>query len=230
VYRSYQFEYEASLVSHLLAVQEQQRQANTIADLGGFGYGSEGEDDGYGTGKKVKRRKGGRGGYLLDDFALGEDDGLGVGGVGSKRTANKANLDSIYLQKNRTVRRTNYRDQDADYDANAEGRTGYGTRQRTGALGRGARGADRGRRPAASRDQYQYQAQAAQRQRVSTGAPPGMPLWSRQESDLLLAVVHEFGLNWTIVSEVLSQSLGMQGIFRPAAACKQRFRQLTVRT
>lgn len=30
------------------------------------------------------------------------------------------------------------------------------------------------------------------------------------------------------VSEVLSLSLSMQGIFRPAHLCKQRFRQITV--
>lgn len=31
------------------------------------------------------------------------------------------------------------------------------------------------------------------------------------------------------VSEVLSLSLSMQGIFRPPHLCKQRFRQITVR-
>ncbi|KFM27865.1 E1A-binding protein p400 [Auxenochlorella protothecoides] len=47
------------------------------------------------------------------------------------------------------------------------------------------------------------------------------------EDELLLATVHEFGLNWTLVSEVLSLSLGLQGIHRPGSLCKQRFRHLT---
>ena len=34
--------------------------------------------------------------------------------------------------------------------------------------------------------------------------------------------------NWTLVSEVLSLSLSMQGIHRPPAMCKARFRQITV--
>jgi len=55
---------------------------------------------------------------------------------------------------------------------------------------------------------------------------PGILSWNKSEDDLLLAVVHEFGVNWTLVSEVLSRSLSMQGIHRPAQQCRQRFRQL----
>ncbi len=57
---------------------------------------------------------------------------------------------------------------------------------------------------------------------------PGILSWSRSEDDLLLAIVHEFGVNWTLVSEVLSRSLAMQGVHRPANQCRQRFRQLTL--
>ena len=57
---------------------------------------------------------------------------------------------------------------------------------------------------------------------------PGILSWSRNEDELLLAIVHEFGVNWTLVSEVLSRSLSMQGVHRPANQCRQRFRQLTL--
>jgi hypothetical protein len=57
---------------------------------------------------------------------------------------------------------------------------------------------------------------------------PGILSWSRSEDELLLAIVHEFGVNWTLVSEVLSRSLAMQGVHRPANQCRQRFRQLTL--
>lgn len=57
---------------------------------------------------------------------------------------------------------------------------------------------------------------------------PGMLSWNRSEDELLLAIVHEFGVNWTLVSEVLSRSLSMQGIHRPSQQCRQRFRQLTI--
>ena len=57
---------------------------------------------------------------------------------------------------------------------------------------------------------------------------PGILSWSRSEDELLLAIVHEFGVNWTLVSEVLSRSLSMQGVYRPANQCRQRFRQLTL--
>ena len=57
---------------------------------------------------------------------------------------------------------------------------------------------------------------------------PGMLSWSRNEDELLLAIVHEFGVNWTLVSEVLSRSLSMHGIYRPSQQCRQRFRQLTM--
>lgn len=56
----------------------------------------------------------------------------------------------------------------------------------------------------------------------------GSLVWSRIEDELLLAVVHEFGINWTLVSEVFSKSLALHGIYRPPSQCRQRFRQITV--
>lgn len=32
------------------------------------------------------------------------------------------------------------------------------------------------------------------------GAVPGPVIWTKAEDDLLLAVTHEFGVNWTMVS------------------------------
>eukprot|EP00890_Picochlorum_soloecismus_P001272 jgi/Picsp_1/2145/NSC_05610-R1_helicase sant- dna binding protein len=56
----------------------------------------------------------------------------------------------------------------------------------------------------------------------------GSLVWSRIEDELLLAVVHEFGINWTLVSEVFSKSLALHGIYRPPSQCRQRFRQITL--
>jgi hypothetical protein len=67
------------------------------------------------------------------------------------------------------------------------------------------------------------------RGRGGAGGVTGTVLWSKAEDDLLLAIAHEFSGNWTLVSEVLSLSLSMQGIYRPPPLCKQRFRQITVR-
>ena len=66
------------------------------------------------------------------------------------------------------------------------------------------------------------------RGRGNAAGVTGMVLWSKAEDDLLLAIAHEFSGNWTLVSEVLSLSLSMQGIYRPPTLCKQRFRQITV--
>jgi hypothetical protein len=236
VYRSYRLEYEASVVSHQLAVQEQLKQANTIFDLGlGPGFGGEAEEpDAFGAtvAKKAgKRRKGGRssgaGGFLgLDDYGEDGDEY----GVGSKRNASKAALvDDVYLRKKKPTRTPAYRDVDADYDMTQEGGSRYSTRRATGALARQARAQQerttRRGGPGGRADAYQQQ-QAA-RARQHQGAP-GMMVWTKGEDDLLLAVVHEFGVNWTLVSEVLSLSLGMQGIHRPPQQCRQRFRHLTM--
>jgi len=236
VYRSYRLEYEASVVSHQLAVQEQLKQANTIFDLGlGSGFGVEAEEpDAFGvavTKKAGKRRKGGRssgaGGFLgLDDYG---DDGDDYG-VGSKRNASKAALlDDVYLRKKKPKRTPAYRDVDVDYDLAQEGGSRYSTRRATGALARQARAQQERstRRGGAGGRADAYQQQQAARARQHQGAP-GMMVWTKGEDDLLLAVVHEFGVNWTLVSEVLSLSLGMQGIHRPPQQCRQRFRHLTM--
>lgn len=239
-YRSYRLEYEASLVSHQLAVAEQTAAANTI-DLGlGASFGIEGMEDGTSYGqaagakKSNKRRKTGgaarSGGFLgLDDFGVEEEDG----GYGNKRSATSkaALVEDVYLRKRRPQRPAAYRDVDADYDVGVETGTRYGTRRATGALARNqARmaAADRNRRVGSGRADA-YQQQQAARARAQGQGMPGTVVWQKAEEDLLLAVVHEFGVNWTLVSEVLSLSLRMQGVHRPAAQCRQRFRILTVR-
>ena len=239
-YRSYKLEYEASVVSHQMAVQEEMQAANNIGDLGlgpGFGIELEEPDVFTATTKKAgKRRKGGAGGRSgvgggilgLEDFSL-DGGGEEEFGAGAKRSASKAALvEDVYLRKKRPTRTPAYRDVDVDYDLAQEGGSRYGTRRATGALARNqARvAAERNRRGGGGRADAYAQQQAA-RARAQAGLP-GMMLWTRGEDDLLLAVVHEFGINWTLVSEVLSLSLSMQGIHRPAQQCRQRFRQLTM--
>ncbi|WPT17502.1 hypothetical protein PSENEW3_00005505 [Picochlorum sp. SENEW3] len=107
-----------------------------------------------------------------------------------------------------------YRDGDTDPNYSAE----------TGRYGR--RAAGRNRRPLNDRNRNFRQRQDHYAQGGRVQGQPGILSWSRNEDDLLLAIVHEFGVNWTLVSEVLSRSLSLQGIHRPPQQCRHRFRQL----
>ena len=241
-YRSYRLEYEAAVVSHQMAVQEQIAAANNIGDLGlgpAFGVEAEEPDSFAAAAKKSNKRRnkggarsGGPGGVAvgggilgLDEF--GDDDDFSAG---NKRSKAAALVEDVYLRKKRPSRIPSYRNEDLDYDAAQEvGGSRYSTRRQTGALQRNQaarlQAAERNRRPAGRTDTYQQQQAARLR---AQAIAPGMLLWSKAEDELLLAVVHEFGINWTLVSEVLSLSLGMQGIYRPSQQCRQRFRQLTM--
>ena len=48
------------------------------------------------------------------------------------------------------------------------------------------------------------------------------------EEQLLCAVVHEFGPNFAFAADVLAACSQLQGIFRRASQCKEKFKQLTV--
>lgn len=48
------------------------------------------------------------------------------------------------------------------------------------------------------------------------------------EEQLLCAVVHEFGPNFAFAADVLAGCSQLQGIFRRASQCKEKFKQLTV--
>ena len=51
--------------------------------------------------------------------------------------------------------------------------------------------------------------------------------WSSMEEQLLCAVVHEFGPNFAFAADVLAACSQLQGIFRRASQCKEKFKQLT---
>lgn len=59
------------------------------------------------------------------------------------------------------------------------------------------------------------------------GTPNAVP-WSSMEEQLLCAVVHEFGPNFAFAADVLAGCSQLQGIFRRASQCKEKFKQLTV--
>jgi len=48
------------------------------------------------------------------------------------------------------------------------------------------------------------------------------------EEQLLCAVVHEFGPNFAFAADVLGACSQLQGIFRRASQCREKFKQLTV--
>ena len=57
---------------------------------------------------------------------------------------------------------------------------------------------------------------------------PGTEIpWTTAEDQLLCSIVHEFGTNWTLISDVLSSCLSLRGVFRRADQCKARFRLVT---
>lgn len=61
---------------------------------------------------------------------------------------------------------------------------------------------------------------------TATNAVP----WSSMEEQLLCAVVHEFGPNFAFAADVLAACSQLQGIFRRASQCKEKFKQLTAPT
>ncbi|MCO5597472.1 hypothetical protein L7F22_051550 [Adiantum nelumboides] len=56
----------------------------------------------------------------------------------------------------------------------------------------------------------------------------GIP-WSPVEDQAILGLVHELGLNWELVSDILSATSQLRGIFRKPKDCKERYRMLTDR-
>ena len=62
------------------------------------------------------------------------------------------------------------------------------------------------------------------------GAAPNAVPWSSMEEQLLCAVVHEFGPNFAFAADVLGTCSQLQGIFRRASQCREKFKQLTVHT
>jgi hypothetical protein len=192
-YRSYRMEYEAALVSHQLAIAEQQAAANTI-DAFDVGQALDIDlmDDGLlGPPRKSFKRR--RGAYA-EDY-----DGSKLDGYVDRRRA-KAYRDDV--------------DPNYSADIGRYGRRGAAARSRKPLN-------DRNRNARGGKPDGGYPSGRIQGQ-------PGILSWSRSEDELLLAIVHEFGVNWTLVSEVLSRSLSMQGVHRPANQCRQRFRQLTI--
>eukprot|EP00887_Chlorella_sp_A99_P003604 scaffold7.g3604.t1 len=152
-------------------------------------------------GKKAKPSKKRQRGYL-DDIA----GGLEESEAPKRPLPTKEYVHDTYINRKKQRRERVYRDVDTDYDQEQQRKLKAAQAGRAESYGAAAAGAVG---------------------RLGRGAAPGMVLWAKQEDDLLLAICHEFGINWTLVSEVLSLSLSMQGIYRPPHLCKQRFRQLT---
>jgi hypothetical protein len=191
-YRSYRMEYEAAIVSHQLAIAEQQAAANAI-DAFDMGQSLDLDlmDDGLlGPPRKTFKR---RRGVYADDYDAKLD------GYTDRRRAKsyKDEMDPSYMA-----------------DAGRYGRRGSSARSRKPLN-------DRNKNVRMGKADGAYPTGRIQGQ-------PGILSWNRAEDELLLAIVHEFGVNWTLVSEVLSRSLSMQGVYRPANQCRQRFRQLTI--
>ena len=51
--------------------------------------------------------------------------------------------------------------------------------------------------------------------------------WSPTEDQLLCAIVHEFGSNWGLITDVFAASAPFKGVFRRAEQCRYRFQTLT---
>ena len=51
--------------------------------------------------------------------------------------------------------------------------------------------------------------------------------WSPVEDALLCAIVHEFGSNWGLITDVFAASAPFKGTYRRAEQCRWRFQRLT---
>nr|XP_024380298.1 chromatin modification-related protein EAF1 B-like isoform X1 [Physcomitrium patens]XP_024380299.1 chromatin modification-related protein EAF1 B-like isoform X1 [Physcomitrium patens]PNR51048.1 hypothetical protein PHYPA_010234 [Physcomitrium patens] len=65
--------------------------------------------------------------------------------------------------------------------------------------------------------------------------PPSTPIgvgtpWSASEDQAILALVHDLGPNWELVSDVLSSNSQIKGIYRRPNQCKERHKSLTERS
>lgn len=75
------------------------------------------------------------------------------------------------------------------------------------------------------RRRQQQKDQRGMRPQMRPGVGGVVP-WTMTEDQLLLAIVHEFGSNWALVSDVLSASTPFKGTFRRSDLCQHRFQQL----
>eukprot|EP00252_Welwitschia_mirabilis_P004100 TRINITY_DN1429_c0_g2_i1.p1 TRINITY_DN1429_c0_g2~~TRINITY_DN1429_c0_g2_i1.p1 ORF type:complete len:905 (+),score=215.52 TRINITY_DN1429_c0_g2_i1:238-2715(+) len=64
---------------------------------------------------------------------------------------------------------------------------------------------------------------------MSSQAGTGMP-WSTFEDQALVVLVHDFGPNWDLVSDMINSSLQIKSIFRKPKDCQQRHKGLMERT
>ena len=51
--------------------------------------------------------------------------------------------------------------------------------------------------------------------------------WTPVEDQLLCAIVHEFGSNWGLITDVFAASAPFKGVYRRAEQCRWRFQALT---
>lgn len=57
-----------------------------------------------------------------------------------------------------------------------------------------------------------------------------VPPWSQAEDALLSAIVFEFGANWSLVSDIMSSTTEILGVYRRPDSCQAHFRQNLVRS
>ena len=216
--RSYRLEYEAALASHQLAVAEQHRDDNMITGLFGDFPGYVSPEPSL-TGKKPGRRKKTEKANATPGVGDLEDEYKGA----SRTAAKSSMVEDVYLKKKKPTRLKQSYPSDMDMDYEAVPSVASGAATRTTRLQRRKQREEHARQ---GKEQGNYQQQ--QQQRSARATVPGGTSWTKAEDDLLLAVVHEFGINWQLVSEVLNLSLLLLGIYRPGVQCRQRFRQLCV--
>lgn len=64
----------------------------------------------------------------------------------------------------------------------------------------------------------------------ASSSQPGFGIpWSSVEDQAILGLVYELGVNWELVSDILSSNSQLKGIFRKPKDCKERYKMLTDR-
>lgn len=108
--------------------------------------------------------------------------------------------------------------EEMDVDVDAVGRPGRRSQPRIAPPA--AAGAQAARMEARQRQAADRRKELQARQQAMLRMAP----WSKAEENLFLCIIHEFGLNWALVGDVLSACNSMQGLHRRPDVCKQKFR------
>ncbi|KAK9824609.1 hypothetical protein WJX72_011693 [[Myrmecia] bisecta] len=235
--REYDIEYEAARRAAMEVKEAAAAEAQRVRDLEERDAMSQGlDDDGDDLGTKKGRRKKARVPLHYADYEdLDADDGSLLGKAKQPKSsrpvsAGEARWESedagTGLRVSRERKKRKFRDYDDDEDEVPMSIRREKLTRKGSDLGR--KPLDRSKKLKNGQKAPGSGSQLGRVRSTSAGGMAGQPIaWTPQDDQLLCAIVHEFGANWVLVSDVLSSSSAMQGIHRRPDACRYRFKAIT---